>query len=79
MPVYAVAALLEEGWRNSEQGRANFQLNLEQAKGALRPHLDRGGVLSVEFQQDSRLGLMYAICKVAVDDEKEHPVRQAKL
>jgi len=46
---------------------------MEQAKAALRPHLDRGGVLSVEFQQNSSLGVMCMYFKVAV--EEDSPVR----
>jgi hypothetical protein len=74
MPVYAVAAVLEDGWWNSAQGRANYLLHMEQAKAALRPHLDRGGVLSVEFKQDSSLGVICMYFKVAVEeDSPAHP------
>jgi hypothetical protein len=77
MPVYAVAAVLEDGWWNSAQGRTDFQLHMAQVEAALRPYLQRGGVLTVEFKQDSSLGVICMYFKVAV--EEDSPVHVAKL
>jgi hypothetical protein len=77
MPVYALAAVLEDGWWNSAQGRATYQQHMAQVEAALRPYLQRGGVLTVEGGRDSSVGLVYLHFKVAV--EEDSPVHPAKL
>jgi hypothetical protein len=78
MPVYAVAAVLEDGWWNSAQGRTDFQLHMAQVEAALRPYLQRGGVLTVEGGRDSSAGMVYLHFKVAVEEESPvHPSRPA--
>jgi hypothetical protein len=70
MPVYAVAAVLEDGWWNSAQGRTDFQLHMAQVEAALRPYLQRGGVLTVEGGRDSSAGM--CICTSRWPSRKIH-------